>query len=438
MRDCARRRAIGCAAIYFGLLIFHYLRRYADPPISADLNSPWMPSLEALLDQLPHADASAWHDEGLSLRMDAHGHPARFTHAHRLLSCSALLGKSAAKYQLGVMNLRGEGRPKDSLRALMWFKLAIARDEPRAAGNLSMVAEALTQAEIKQSYRMAQAFAPAQQAFLRARLQQSDDAVVDIAASLMQGSGVDPDPELAVAWLRRGSVLREPGAQWLVGLAHATGCGARRDVAEGMRLLQQAADHGHAGAQYDLAELMLKQPGASQHARALSYLSDAAERNHLQAMYRLGMLYRAGEAGAASATPVAAASRRAPHLASALSWLERAAELGHAEASYELGQMHAQALGKAQDFEQALHWYLLAADQGHAKAQFNLGFLHSHGQGVEQDYVKAYEWYAISEASGYALARQNLDYIGKKLTPEELELAQWRADSFRHRASAEL
>ena len=146
-------------------------------------------------------------------------------------------------------------------------------------------------------------------------------------------------------------------------------------------------------------------------------------------MFRLGMLYRAGEAGADGRV----ASRRAPHLATALVWLGRAAERGHVDAQYELGQMYAQGLGTTQDFEQALHWYLLAATQGHAKAQFNLGFLHAHGQGVEQDYVKAYEWYAISDASGYALAKQNLDYIGKKLTPEELELAQWRADSFRYR-----
>ena len=388
-----------------------------------------MLSLQALLDQLPEADAQHWHDEGVNCRMALNGKPERFTRAHRLLTVSALLGKSSAKYQLGVMNLRGEGRPKDKLRALMWFKLAIARDEPRAAGNLAMVAEDMTQAEIKRGYLMAQAFEPAQSVFLRARSQQSDDAVVDMAERLMQGTGVDPDPEWAVAWLRRGSVLRHPGAQWLVGLAQATGRGMPRNVAEGMRLLQQAADHGHPGAQFDLAELLLKQPGASQHARAVKYLSSSAQHDYLPAMFRLGMLYRAGEAGADGRV----ASRRAPHLATALVWLGRAAERGHVDAQYELGQMYAQGLGTTQDFEQALHWYLLAATQGHAKAQFNLGFLHAHGQGVEQDYVKAYEWYAISDASGYALAKQNLDYIGKKPTPEELELAQWRADSFRYR-----
>ncbi len=394
-----------------------------------------MYSLEALLDQLPLADGRLWHDEGLDCRLQINGDPERIAYAHRLLTFSALLGNASAKYQLGVMNLRGEGRPKDPLRALMWFKLAVSREEPRAAGNLAMVAESLTPAEIRQGHQMAQQFPRAESAFRRARMLQNDDAVVDIAELLMQGTGVDADPELAVAWLRRGIALRHPGAQWLVGMAHATGRGAPLDLAEGMRLLQQAADSGHAGAQYDLAELLLRQGGAGKLAPAVKWLTAAAQRKHVPAMYRLGMLYREGQVRAPAGGP--AASRKAPHLLTALDWLEHAAERGHPDAQFELGQMHAQGLGTAQDFEQALRWYLLAAAQGHAKAQFNLGFLHSHGQGVDQDYAKAYEWYAISEASGYAIAKQNRDYIARKLTPEERELAQWRADSFRHRAGVE-
>lgn len=391
-----------------------------------------MTPVELLLDQLPLADAQRWHDEGLDCRMAISGGPERYARAHRLFTFSALLGKSSAKYQLGVMNLRGEGRPKDKLRALMWFKLAVARDEPRASGNLSMVAEELPRADIKRGYQMANEFAGAEAAFHRVRKVQSDDAIVDMADLLTHGTGIDPDPELAVAWLKRGIANRHPGAQWLVGLAHATGLGAVRNVEEGMRLLQLAANSGHARAQYDLAELLVKQPGVASHARAVQLFAAAARQEHLAAMYRLGMLYRSGDVpDAAPAARVAA--RHAPHLVRAVEWLARAAERGHREAQYELGQMHAQGLGTPQDFEQALPCYLKAAALGHAKAQFNLGFLHSHGQGVEQDYLKAYEWYAISETSGYALAKQNVDYIATKLTPEELELAKWRADSYQHR-----
>ncbi len=395
-----------------------------------------MTPVELLLDQLPLADAQRWHDEGLNCRLAINSGPERYARAHRLFTFAALLGNSAAKYQLGVMNLRGEGRPKDKLRALMWFKLALARDEPRASGNLSMVAENLSRAEIKSGYRMADDFARAEAAFLRVHRIQTDDAVVDMAELLIHGVGIDPDPELAVAWLKRGIANRHPGAQWLVGLAHVNGHGANQHVEEGMRLLQLSADSGYAKAQYDLAELLVKQPGAANQARAVQLLTAAARQQHLPAMYRLGMLYRSGEVK--DAAPAArGATRHAPYLGQALEWLTLAAERGHVEAQYELGQMHAQGLGTRQDFEQALQNYLKAAAQGHAKAQYNLGFLHSHGQGVEQDYAKAYEWYAISEASGYAIAKQNVEYIATKLKPEELELAKWRADSYQYRQDVE-
>ncbi len=398
-----------------------------------------MAPVDLLLDQLPEASAQTWHDEGLACRLEKNASVDRLLRARRLLTFSALLGKSSAKYQLGVMNLRGEACPADKRRAAMWFKLAIARDESRAQGNLAMVAEDLTQFELKQAYTMAADFARAESAFYRTRRGEGDAAVVELCELLMQGVGIDPDPELAVAWLRRGALARHPGAQWLVGMALATGRGVPGQAVEGRRLLQQAADRGHAGAQHELGEMLMREPGPASHAQAIRWFEAAARQDYLPSLYRLGVLYKGGEAISAGTeiqrkdVRPATQRRKAPHLLRALDLLGRAASKGHADAQYELGQMHAQGLGTKQDFQQALHCYLQAAAQGHAKAQFNLGFLHSQGQGVEQDYVKAYQWYATSAASGYTVAAHHADYIGKKLTPEELELAQWRADSYRHR-----
>jgi TPR repeat protein len=92
--------------------------------------------------------------------------------------------------------------------------------------------------------------------------------------------------------------------------------------------------------------------------------------------------------------------------------------------------MHAQGLGTKQDFEQAAACYVKAASQGNAKAAFNLAFLYAHGQGVEQDLAKAYQWYRVSELQGYALGRQSATLMMKKLSADEKELADWRADSF--------
>jgi len=107
-----------------------------------------------------------------------------------------------------------------------------------------------------------------------------------------------------------------------------------------------------------------------------------------------------------------------------------AAEQGNADAQFEAGQMYAQGLGTAQLFEAARRWYELSARQGHAKAQFNIGFLYAYGQGVDQDTLKAYEWYRISHLCAYPLAKKPMEITAKKLSLGEIEMADWRVDSF--------
>ena len=61
----------------------------------------------------------------------------------------------------------------------------------------------------------------------------------------------------------------------------------------------------------------------------------------------------------------------------------------------------------------------------------------AHGQGAEESLLKSYEWYRISYLCGYALAKQAMDAAAKKLSAGEVEMANWRADSFLHRLEQE-
>ncbi len=420
-----------------------------------------MNSVEKLLDHLPKADVEDLYAEAMALRT-GNGGLANFALAHSLFCIAALMGKYSARYQLGLMNLRGEGRPKDKLRALMWFKLAQGRGEPRAAGNLKMVAADLNRADIRQAYQMAAKFPEAEEAFRRSRRDDDIEAKVLLGEMLMQGRGVDRDPQLATAWLMRLLPYRHAAAQWQLGLSYLNGEGAEKNPEEGRRLLKQAADQGHAGAQYDLADLIFKQKGWAERPQAYVLLEAAAAQGHALSQYRLAMLHKEGEAPLSESVTPATVSRvapsiapsatstatpaisprptkrgTAPHSIRALAYLTQAAQQSHTEAQFELGQMYAQGLGTQQDFEQAAHWYLEAAQAGHAKAQFNLGFLYAHGQGVEQDYVKAFEWYRISDACGYQLAKEHAELIAKKLALDVKEIAQWRADSFMFRLNSE-
>jgi TPR repeat protein len=361
-----------------------------------------MNAIERTLDELPATTADALYEQAYALRM-GEGVRVNFRAAHRFFMLAALMGKRAAFYQLGMMNLRGEGRPADKLRAAMWLKLGVGRDEPRAARNLEMVTSDLTDTDA--------------------------DALVATGEAIGSGRGVDRDPEMASEWYRRALRFRHPRAQTLLGLAYLRGEGVERSREEGLRLIKLAAAQGYADAQYELAQAMI--PQMSLRTQAVALFEAAAAQGHLRAQVRLGELYKAGEVGAASPSSSSSGNRgTAPHLQRAFDWFGKAAAQNDADALFEWGQMHAQGLGTKQDFEQAAACYVKAASQGNAKAAFNLAFLYAHGQGVEQDLAKAYQWYRVSEIQGYALGRQSATLMMKKLSADEKELADWRADSF--------
>ncbi len=387
-----------------------------------------MNAIERTLDELPTTTADALYEQAYALRM-GEGVRVSFRAAHRFFMLAALMGKRAAFYQLGMMNLRGEGRPTDKLRAAMWLKLGVGRDEPRAARNLEMVVSELTRAQVKAALALAEEF-PRTARYFAAALGDADaDALVATGEAIGSGRGTDRDPEMASEWYRRALRFRHPRAQTLLGLAYLRGEGVERHREEGLRLLSLASAQGYADAQYEHAQAIYAQ--MSLRTQAVALFEAAANQGHLRAQVRLGELYKSGEAGAGLPASSSSVSRgSAPHLQRAFDWFGKAAAQSDADALFEWGQMHAQGLGTKQDFEQAAACYVKAASQGHAKAAFNLAFLHAHGQGVEQDLAKAYQWYRVSERQGYALGRQSAMLMMKKLSVEEKELADWRADSF--------
>ncbi len=386
-----------------------------------------MKAIEKTLDDLPNIDADTLYERAYALRM-GEGVRVNFRAAHRLFMLAALMGERAAFYQLGLMNMRGEGRPINRLRAAMWLKLGVGRDEPRAARNLEMVASELTRAQVKEALALAEKFPYTARAFKAALSGDDADALVAVGEAFAKGLGVDIDPEMASEWYRRALAFRHPRAQMLLGLAYLAGDGVKRQTDEGLRLLNMAAEQGYADAEYELAEILFQR--ATTHTQAIALFEAAANHGQVRAQFRLGQLCKAGEVGRSGPRTSTAHRDTVPHLKMACDWFCKAAEQGDVEALFEQGQMHAQGLGTKQDFESAAEYYQQAAEKGHAKAAFNLGFLFAHGQGVEQDDVRAYQWYRISELSGYALGKSSAALYVNRLNENEKELAEWRAESF--------
>jgi len=390
------------------------------------------------LTQLLQSDPDKLYQLALDLRNEKAGELS-FETAHRMFTMASLMGLYPSRYHLGLMNLRGEGRERNRTRALMWFKLAGTRAEPRAAQQASELAADLKPVEIRQAMQDVRRYDAAEALFRLARRGDDADAMTTLGAMLMQGDGVDQDPTLAVEWLMRAVEKNQSEAQWRLGLAYAQGVGIVKNTTEASRLLQLSVAQANSDGQYHWAQLLEHQSNQAEvRAKAMSLYEAAALQGHMPSVLHLAYALRAGEAmhdpsHDLNALPIPRKTVRrstAPHLVRSVNFFRMAADKGHSSAQFELGQMFAQGLGVTQQFEEAAHWYLLAAAQGHRQAQFHLGFLYSHGQGVEQSYVKAYQWYCISERCGYALAKKNIVFIGKKLSLGEQEMAQWRAESF--------
>lgn len=95
----------------------------------------------------------------------------------------------------------------------------------------------------------------------------------------------------------------------------------------------------------------------------------------------------------------------------ALSWFTKAAELDHIEAKYEIGLMYFNELGMTKNDQEMVKWFKQAAEQGHADSQFVLGYMYRTGDGVSQDYSQAVNWYQKAANQNHLSAMGDLGYM---------------------------
>ena len=140
-----------------------------------------------------------------------------------------------------------------------------------------------------------------------------------------------------------------------------------REFHQAAKLYRQAANKGHAGAQYSLGYLYSKAWGV----------------NHDRAK--------------------------------AIHWYRKSAAQNNADAQYNLGVIYDKGYGVKQDYKRASVWYLKAAIQNHMKASNNLGYMYSHGLGVKKSYDEAEKWYQKSINLGSYPAKVNLAEMNKEM-----------------------
>lgn len=166
--------------------------------------------------------------------------------------------------------------------------------------------------------------------------------------------------------------------------------------AQALPMLKQAARQGNLAAQRALGEVFIQRPKAWQ--EGLRYLEEAARRGDVHAHFLLGKASFDGKAS----------TNRGPDLPRARHWLTLAAEREHADAMYLLGLMHKGGYGGAVDFALAAQWFARAVQADHADAMFMLGNAYSAGQGVSQDEKQALRLFQAAAEKGQAQAAQML------------------------------
>ena len=211
------------------------------------------------------------------------------------------------------------------------------------------------------------------------------------------GHGLPQEVTTAEIWLRRASAKGMVGAK--VRLIRLLADQAGRDDHELAVLAREAAEAGHAEAQFLIGVFCLAGQGTVQDAaEAVRWFEKAAAQGITGAYERLGALYGAGVG--VDPDPVQAAH-----------WFERAAALGDLDAVTHLALMRREGIGVPANPAAAFEALLAAAERGHAEATLQVGVAYATGAGVAQDYARAAHAYAAAAALGVPEGAFNLGHL---------------------------
>jgi TPR repeat protein len=264
---------------------------------------------------------------------------------------------------------------------------------------------------------------------LEARAQAGDlESETTLGLAYHAGTLLKRDDAEALRLLRQAANRGFVAAEEAMGIFCQSGFGMAPDKAQAVSWYTKAAQHGSRGAATKLALMYSKGDGVQKDAStAATWFRSAAEAGDATAQLNLAALYHRGEglpqddAQAILWLTKAADQGLLPamlelarwdlqpehggNVDSAIGWYKKAAELGDASAQAGLGTIFAdEKLGRL-DYAQAVNWYRKAADQGLREGELGLGMRYLFGQGVAQDLEEARRWLTPAANQGHPYAQ---------------------------------
>ena len=250
--------------------------------------------------------------------------------------------------------------------------------------------------------------------FLKAANEGSAKAMCEVARRLYDGIGVEKDRVAARQWYFKSAEAGDPkgmrvtafwyrhdmektpenkqaAVQWYqkagdseslcdAAVMYAIGDGIPKDTQKAMELLGRVTPSA-------AAKTMARIGNDMEGAKQVEWLTRAAEKGYVLAMYDLGKIYANGK-------------KDIPQdFAISREWIGKAAENGYAPAMSRLGDFFYVGDGAEQDDEQAFRWYAKAAEQGFHMAMIQMGRMYYMGRGTKQDFTKAFDCFMDVAAS---------------------------------------
>lgn len=240
------------------------------------------------------------------------------------------------------------------------------------------------------------------------------DALIKLGE--IYGYQLDCDwPDMRHLEVIKEAVSGYDNAQYELGLLYERGWGVYRNDARAIQWLTRAAEQGHLDAQIKLGRMYRYNEG--------NVWECISEEDHIQALWWYECAAEQGDAGAQFESGSILYDYDGP--AGAVSWFKLAADQGHKLAQHALGDMIADNLVSNEDFEHedAVKWFISAAEQGDAVAQYYLGCVL---RGAEPD--AASKWFARAAGQGYGDAQYQMGLMcesGVGVPRDYTQAIQW-------------
>jgi uncharacterized protein len=251
-------------------------------------------------------------------------------------------------------------------------------------------------------------------------------AQVSIGSMYRDGRGVPMDESKAIEWYLKAAEQGSSSAQINIGLMHFNGLGVARDMQQVEVWVRKAAEQGHAIAQAALGTLYASREGIYEDdKKAVAWFRRSAEQGFVKGQAGLGSMYLSGRG-------IAMDDQQA------LIWFRKAAAQRDDYAQHSLGFMYLNGRGVPKDEHQAVEWFHKAAMQGNAAAQNDLGVMYFMGRVTPKNEQQAYFWWLLSSAKGDPNAIKSRDSAEKRLSREQIAIAQTAARTWKPGMSGNL